>query len=605
MFRFFIFQTFCHSLTTLVNFTRRKSDRITKLEQFILSYGGLRGAIAYCLMQTSTPYLSSYPLLQEKLQFTTILVVLFTTFIQGSTIGILVRLFKIGLQDEDTDHIEQDMCTEEIEHLSFAEKIHHLAYYQMIHGINSILHDDLQVDWLANIDPVLDLFDDWLLKDFDDCDESTSLFLKNLANQNHLDEEEYDDMMIEEEDEYDEEYIEGSDTDVDSRGNSRVSKQPRFTVTHFSDNSVEDDDDKSLKYIESDMGEKKRETKNRQSSHLKHKRIAGSINYNFDHEHFDIKQRLSNMLNRKSGVGQRESRNRESRKSGSRNENMDALNRQNSSRYSTNDSRSKPSRIASKPSRNTSKHRKSSKKQSKLARNTSITSKVSNLPRTASYLLRRSVSYEGPDEQITPMDENLDWLHHDLIDHHINTAKDQKHIWKRKTRNLLDNRRGRITENEGSSVDFAVAAFEQAMAQSNVMERNFPRETQKSSIFGDFREKNRSDSKFRSDSKISTNKFSVVPSASRVSKSNIKVSRGGVNCLETKASQLMDDNSKRLSRIFSDPEAQIPTKNNNYKQNNGTSQKSNNRLTVSSVSANENQVNSNLGSEQNEIDEKT
>ena len=255
-------------------------------------------------MQTSAPYLSRFPMLQEKLQFTTIIVVLFTTFIQGSTIGNLVKFFQISLKDEDTDNIEQDMNRNEIDDLTFAEKIHHLAYYQMIRGVNSILHADVQVDWLARMDPILDMFDDWLLRDEDDLEESTSMYLKSLAGQHRLGSN--DDLLIEEDEEYDEEFADNpeflelkesilSDLCDSSNWNGviRVEK-PSMASVHGSSNSEISVNPSPRSNDQADN----RKSKNRQVHHLKHKRIAGSINYHFDHEHFDLKQEIVNMFSR-------------------------------------------------------------------------------------------------------------------------------------------------------------------------------------------------------------------------------------------------------------------------------------------------------------------
>ena len=60
---------------------RRRVIRLTGIDQFIMSYGGLRGGIAFCLS-----LLIDENVVQEKNMFvtTTIIVVFFTVFIQVS-----------------------------------------------------------------------------------------------------------------------------------------------------------------------------------------------------------------------------------------------------------------------------------------------------------------------------------------------------------------------------------------------------------------------------------------------------------------------------------------------------------------------------------------
>ena len=73
--------------------------QVKKVEQFIMSYGGLRGAVAFCLAIllppgdcSSTSGLMDTPKCKLKgmLVTTTITVVCFTVFVQGTTIKKLV-----------------------------------------------------------------------------------------------------------------------------------------------------------------------------------------------------------------------------------------------------------------------------------------------------------------------------------------------------------------------------------------------------------------------------------------------------------------------------------------------------------------------------------
>ncbi|CAH1782004.1 unnamed protein product [Owenia fusiformis] len=99
-------------LTFIVNKVK-KTIKISYEEQFIMSYGGLRGAVAYCLVAMfDKKYVP-----QNMFESTTLVVVLFTVFVQGATIKPLVKLFKIRtaatkslsmcneIQDRANDHI--------------------------------------------------------------------------------------------------------------------------------------------------------------------------------------------------------------------------------------------------------------------------------------------------------------------------------------------------------------------------------------------------------------------------------------------------------------------------------------------------------------------
>ena len=75
---------------------RFRSKKFSFRDQFVMSYGGLRGAIAFGLL-SSVP--DSIP---GKTMFitTTIVVIFETVFIQGSTIRPLLRLLKIDTCEE-------------------------------------------------------------------------------------------------------------------------------------------------------------------------------------------------------------------------------------------------------------------------------------------------------------------------------------------------------------------------------------------------------------------------------------------------------------------------------------------------------------------------
>jgi len=85
-------------LTSIANSLGRL-QKIGKTEQFIMSYGGLRGAVAFCLaILLDKKHID--PKLREMLVTTTMVVVLFTVFVQGTTIKPLVRFLKIRRKEQ-------------------------------------------------------------------------------------------------------------------------------------------------------------------------------------------------------------------------------------------------------------------------------------------------------------------------------------------------------------------------------------------------------------------------------------------------------------------------------------------------------------------------
>ena len=79
-------------LSTIINKSRVKP--ISLQEQFIMSYGGLRGAVGFSLAQILD---SNF---KEMFLTATIFMVYFTVFIQGGTIKFLVNKLKIKKHEE-------------------------------------------------------------------------------------------------------------------------------------------------------------------------------------------------------------------------------------------------------------------------------------------------------------------------------------------------------------------------------------------------------------------------------------------------------------------------------------------------------------------------
>ncbi|KAL7631966.1 UNVERIFIED_CONTAM: hypothetical protein RMT77_017722 [Armadillidium vulgare] len=113
-------------LSALANVYRTKS--ITFEEQFISAYGGLRGAVAFSLAIT----------MDEKMKerniyiFTTLIVILFTVFVQGITIKPLVQLLKIKRKNQDQKSLIVEISETSMDHMMAGiEEIlgHHGDFY--------------------------------------------------------------------------------------------------------------------------------------------------------------------------------------------------------------------------------------------------------------------------------------------------------------------------------------------------------------------------------------------------------------------------------------------------------------------------------------------
>ncbi|PVD20438.1 hypothetical protein C0Q70_18593 [Pomacea canaliculata] len=93
---------------------RRRLIRLTGIDQFIMSYGGLRGGIAFCLS-----LLINEELVPEKKIFvtTTILVVFFTVFVQGITIKPVVNALKVKRAQEKDPAMNEMINERLIDHI--------------------------------------------------------------------------------------------------------------------------------------------------------------------------------------------------------------------------------------------------------------------------------------------------------------------------------------------------------------------------------------------------------------------------------------------------------------------------------------------------------
>ncbi|XP_059350409.1 Na(+)/H(+) exchanger protein 7-like isoform X2 [Daphnia carinata] len=100
-------------LTTIANRFRLKPVNLR--EQFIMAYGGLRGAVSFSLVEMLLP---SVILPRQMFVTTTLVVVLFTVFIQGGTIKLFVHLLDIKKDSQSVKYLINEMNETLFDHLS-------------------------------------------------------------------------------------------------------------------------------------------------------------------------------------------------------------------------------------------------------------------------------------------------------------------------------------------------------------------------------------------------------------------------------------------------------------------------------------------------------
>lgn len=93
---------------------RRRLVKLTKIDQFIMAYGGLRGGIAFCLALSLEE-----ELVPEKRLFVTatIIIVFFTVFIQGISVKPVVNALKVKRQTEEDPSLNEKIHETMIDHL--------------------------------------------------------------------------------------------------------------------------------------------------------------------------------------------------------------------------------------------------------------------------------------------------------------------------------------------------------------------------------------------------------------------------------------------------------------------------------------------------------
>lgn len=97
---------------------------LTMTDMLIMSYGGIRGAVAFALVLKVDENI-----IPRKKEFvtTTLFIVLWTVFVQGSTIGPLVKYFKVKRKEEEEPTMNAKLANRTIDHL--------MTYMEIIAGV--------------------------------------------------------------------------------------------------------------------------------------------------------------------------------------------------------------------------------------------------------------------------------------------------------------------------------------------------------------------------------------------------------------------------------------------------------------------------------------
>ncbi|RWS24783.1 sodium/hydrogen exchanger-like protein [Leptotrombidium deliense] len=99
-------------LTAIAN--RFRLHKLSAIEQFIMSYGGLRGAVAFALVLV----VSEKIVPTKKMMVTTVIaLVYFTVFLQGMTVGPLVKILKVPVSKKHEMTMNERIHTRLMDHL--------------------------------------------------------------------------------------------------------------------------------------------------------------------------------------------------------------------------------------------------------------------------------------------------------------------------------------------------------------------------------------------------------------------------------------------------------------------------------------------------------
>jgi solute carrier family 9 (sodium/hydrogen exchanger), member 3 len=93
---------------------RFRIHKLSPVDQFVMSYGGLRGAIAFALVLLINP---NHVPLQPLFVTTTICVIYFTVFLQGITIKPLVRILNVKRAEKRKPTMNERIHERFIDHM--------------------------------------------------------------------------------------------------------------------------------------------------------------------------------------------------------------------------------------------------------------------------------------------------------------------------------------------------------------------------------------------------------------------------------------------------------------------------------------------------------
>lgn len=99
-------------LTAIAN--RFRIHKLSNVDQFVMSYGGLRGAVAFALVLLIDP---KHVPLQPMFVTTTIAVIYFTVFLQGITIKPLVRILNVKRAEKRKPTMNERIHERFIDHM--------------------------------------------------------------------------------------------------------------------------------------------------------------------------------------------------------------------------------------------------------------------------------------------------------------------------------------------------------------------------------------------------------------------------------------------------------------------------------------------------------
>jgi sodium/hydrogen exchanger-like protein 3 len=88
--------------------------KLSKVDQFVMSYGGLRGAVAFALVLLIDP---KHVKLQPLFVTTTICVIYFTVFLQGITIKPLVKILNVKRAEKRKPTMNERIHERFIDHM--------------------------------------------------------------------------------------------------------------------------------------------------------------------------------------------------------------------------------------------------------------------------------------------------------------------------------------------------------------------------------------------------------------------------------------------------------------------------------------------------------